>query len=160
MRLLLLASALPLLAAASPRAVPPSPAGFRIEDLAWMAGDWKVARVDGSGEEHWIAPAGGLMLGLLREIDRGKAHFFEFLRIEQRGEDVFYVAQPEGRPGTDFKQIEGRENEALFENPAHDFPRRILYRRELRATLYARAEGEEGGKPRVVEYRWTKVSGR
>ncbi|MGH7150397.1 MAG: DUF6265 family protein [Planctomycetota bacterium] len=154
MRRLLLASALPLLSAASPRAVHPSPAGFRVESLAWMAGAWREARGNGSSEEHWIAPAGGLMLGVNRQIAGGKAAFFEFLRIEQRGEEVYYVAQPKGRAGTDFKQVGGKENEALFENPEHDFPRRLLYRREADDSLFARAEGEEGGKTRVLEYRW------
>ena len=160
MRRLLLASALPLLSAVSPGPTPPSHDGFHVEALAWMAGAWKEAKGNGSSEEHWIAPAGGLMLGVNRQVAGGKAVFFEFLRIEQRGEEVFYVAQPKGRAGTDFQQVEGKENEATFENPEHDFPRRILYRREGKGSLYARAEGEEGGNARVLEYRWRADSGR
>jgi hypothetical protein len=38
--------------------------------------------------------------------------------------------------------------------------RRLLYRRESKDSLHARAEGEEGGKPRVLEYRWKADAGR
>ncbi len=34
----------------------------------------------------------------------------------------------------------------VFENPQHDFPQRILYRKNPDGTLHARAEGERNGK--------------
>ncbi|MBM4165446.1 MAG: MFS transporter [Ignavibacteria bacterium] len=38
----------------------------------------------------------------------------------------YYIARPRGNPPTHFKLISSTENEAIFENKAHDFPQRII----------------------------------
>lgn len=123
--------------------------------LRWIAGSWSGPVGRAQTEEHWIAPAGGAMLGVSRTIARERMVAFEFLRIEKRGEDTFYVAQPNGRPPTDFKLTRITGNEAVFENPQHDHPKLISYRLEGE-TLIARIEGDEGGKHKVQEFRLTR----
>lgn len=58
-----------------------------------------------------------------------------------------YIAQPGGKPPTAFKRTAGGETWARFENPDHDFPQRIEYRREgdrLHAEVAGRGKnGEE-----------------
>jgi hypothetical protein len=54
---------------------------------------------------------------------------FEFLRIVERDGGLVYVAQPNGRPPTDFVLTELTGDSATFENPAHDFPKTIRYAR-------------------------------
>ena len=50
---------------------------------AWMAGSWCAHRPTEVIEEVWLAPAGGLMLGMARTTPRsGQRTQFEFLRIE------------------------------------------------------------------------------
>jgi len=71
----------------------------------------------------------------------GARVFAEALRIEARAEGVFYVATPEGEPTTAFRLTRGTDAEAVFENPAHDFPTRITYRREGADGLVAVVEG-------------------
>lgn len=116
--------------------------------LAWLAGAWRGAGT----EEVWLAPAGGLMPGLNRTVHEGRASF-EFLRIEQRPDGIAYVASPGGGPPTTFRLVAQAEREAVFEDPAHDFPRRITYRRQD-DRLHVRLEGVEGGKPRVLTFEW------
>ena len=41
-----------------------------------------------------------------------------------------YIAQPGGQPPTHFARTDGGENWVRFENPEHDFPQRIEYRRD------------------------------
>ena len=50
--------------------------------------------------------------------------------LRARPGGVFYVATPEGEGTTAFRLTRAVDGEALFENPAHDFPTRIRYRRE------------------------------
>lgn len=51
-----------------------------------------------------MAPAGGSMIGMGRTVSGGHTIEFEYLRIEERGGQIYYVASPKGRcPGTDFK---------------------------------------------------------
>ena len=55
---------------------------------------------------------------------------FEYLRLEQRSEGIYLRRAPEGAvPGTDFKLTSVTTSEAVFENPSHDFPKRIIYRK-------------------------------
>src|SRR5262245_15635489 len=94
-----------------------------IAELAWIAGDWQTAPGGRAQiEEHWIPPAGGTMMGVSRTVAGGKTAEFEFLRVEQREDGIYYVAQPKGRcPATDFKLTRVTAQEAIFENPTHDF---------------------------------------
>lgn len=103
----------------------------KITDLAWLVGDWRTAaggrrQVD----EHWTVPAGGVMMGVSRTVSGGKMSEFEFLRIVERADGIFYIAQPNGRaPGTEFKLTKVSAEQATFENPQHDFPKRIMYKK-------------------------------
>src|SRR5262249_54084426 len=79
---------------------------FKIEDLSWISGDWETAPGRGQIDEHWTTVAGGSMIGMSRTVAGGKTVFFEYLRIEARGADIYYVAHPKARtPGTDFKLV-------------------------------------------------------
>ena len=121
--------------------------GPTISDVSWIAGDWQTP----SGgrrqiEEHWTTAAGGSMMGVSRTIAGDKTVEFEYLRIEQRADGVYYVAHPKARcPGTDFKLTRASATEAVFENPQHDFPKRIIYRK-TEDGLTASIDGGEGSK--------------
>jgi len=124
-----------------------------LEGLRFIEGDWSGESGKARIEEHWIEAAGGTMLGISRTIVSGKTVAFEFLRIEAREDGVFYVAQPNGRPGTDFKLTKESAGEAVFENPQHDHPKVIRYRlRE--GMLVAEVEGDEGKQ----EFRFRRSS--
>ena len=65
------------------------------------------------------------------------------MRIEPRGEGLVFIAQPSGRPPTQFVSSTITANRIVFENLAHDFPKRIVYWREG-DQLCARVEGDGG----------------
>ncbi|HYH10614.1 MAG TPA: DUF6265 family protein [Thermoanaerobaculia bacterium] len=122
---------------------------------AWLSGHWS-ATIDGvQMEEYWTTPAGGLLLGVHRDI-RAKKTSFEFMRIESRGEQLVFVAQPSGRPPTEFPSTAVSAHRIVFENPSHDFPKRIVYWRDG-DQLCARVEGdgEEG-----EQWCWKRASSR
>ena len=85
-----------------------------------------------------------MMLGVSRTVVGDKAVGFEFLRVEARPEGVYYVAQPNGRAGTEFKLTKLEGESAVFENPEHDHPKIIRYRKNEDGSLTARIEGDEG----------------
>jgi hypothetical protein len=121
---------------------------WSISDLAWMSGDWQTdANGRAVSEEHWTRPRGGSMIGMSRTLVRDKMVSFEFLRLEQRPDGIYYVASPNGRcPATDFKLTGLSGEEAVFENPEHDFPKRIIYRRSSNGDLAAETDGGPGTK--------------
>jgi hypothetical protein len=147
---LALAALLPVAAgAADPHA------GF--ERLAFLVGSWEASSETSSSEEHWLPPKGGVMLGLHRTV-RGEKAFFEYMRIERSADGVLaYVANPMGRAGASFRLIESGDRRAVFARDGGDFPQRIVYRFDDDGILHARIEGEDEGKPRAEEWRWTRA---
>ena len=125
-----------------------------LADISWMAGHWQSAPGGRRQiEEHWTQVAGASMLGMSRTVVGDKTVEFEYLRIEQRADGIYYVAHPKARcPGTDFKLTRASTTEALFENPQHDFPKRIMYRRGANDSLTATIDGGEGMKAITFTY--------
>ena len=98
-----------------------------IGELAWLAGDWVGTAGANTYEERWTPPAAGGMLAVSRTIRDNRMVEFEFLRIVEREGGLVYVAQPGGRPPTDFVLTSLAGRVAVFENRAHDFPKVIRY---------------------------------
>lgn len=119
-----------------------------VNDLAWMTGHWSSGNV----EEIWLAPKADLMLGMSRTIRKNGTAAFEFIRIAKTDDGIAYIAQPGGRPPTSFKLVEVTATRAVFTNPEHDFPKRIVY--ELReGKLCARTDDGKDGP----EWCWGRV---
>jgi hypothetical protein len=135
------------------QAAPEPAAGPDVAALAWMTGSWGASEGATDTEEHWTAPKAGTLLGMNRTTRGGKTAMFEFLRIEARPDGIFYMASPGGRPPTPFKLKEAQKERAVFENPEHDFPQRVLYWKDG-ASLCARIEGTRKGKPASQEWCW------
>jgi hypothetical protein len=126
-----------------------------IDALSWLAGSWSGESGGILMEEHWTAPKGNSMVGMHRDVGKGRTMLFEFLRIEQKGDQIVYLSMPNGRsPATAFPLKELSGTRVVFENPAHDFPQRIIYWKDGN-DLRARIEGTMDGKPGSEEWRWS-----
>ena len=158
MHKLLLTLAVVLLSAAAQAQAPT--AKPTLQDLAWLAGHWRIEQGDRLVDEQWMAPAGGLMMGMARNVQGGKVREYEFtlLRQEPNG-DILYIASPSKQSETAFRLTSLRNGEAVFENPEHDFPKKIVYARQPDGSLLAAIEGPgRDGKPRRVEYPYKRVT--
>lgn len=135
-----------------------SPQTPTLADVSWIAGDWQTAPGGRAQiEEHWTNVAGNSMMGMSRTVAGEKTVEFEYLRLEQRADGVYYVAHPKARcPGTDFKLTRASATEAVFENPQHDFPKRIIYRKSGDDSLSASIDGGEGTKARTFSFQRIK----
>jgi len=125
----------------------PAPAKGSIASVAWMEGTWVNATGSTIVEEHWTPPAGGAMLAVSRTIANGALAEFEFLRIVERGGGLVYIAQPNGRPPTEFTMTKVDARSVTFENPQHDFPTTIRYEKRTDGTLVASIAGAGGARP-------------
>jgi hypothetical protein len=47
--------------------------------------------------------------------------------------------------------------EIVFEDPEHDFPQKITYRRSGADSLYARVEGDRNGRQQPIDYAFKRV---
>lgn len=130
----------------APAPLAPSAPDDPLDSLAWLAGTWVSDEPDGPRTvEHWLAPDGGTMLGVSRTAHAGRTVFFEYLRIEAQADGPAYLASPRGQdPPTRFATTASGPGFVTFENPTHDFPQRIEYRREG-DRLQMRISGVQGG---------------
>jgi len=120
------------------------PARASIAQVAWIAGTWSGGAGGATFEERWTPPAGGAMLAVSRTLKGDRMVAFEFLRIVERSAGLVYIAQPDGRPPTDFVLTEITSDSATFENPSHDFPKMIRYAKQPDGSLEARIS--DGGQ--------------
>ena len=105
-----------------------------------------------------MRPRGGAMLGMSRTIRRDTMVEYEHLRIHDRGGKAVYVAMPSGQAMTEFEAVTTSDSLVTFENAAHDFPQRIIYRRRGADSVIARIEGTRGGQMRGVDFPFTRVA--
>lgn len=121
--------------------------------LAWLAGCWASERGEPGSVEQWMPLAGGTMLGMSRTVKNGRTLEHEFLQIRTTTENrVVYIAEPSGQKRTVFELLRMDEREVVFENLAHDFPQRVIYRRGEGGQLAARIEGLRNGVMRGVDF--------
>lgn len=127
----------------------PPPAAATVEAAAWLAGCWEVASPDGANvaEEQWMAPRGGLMVGMTRSVRGGEARGWELLTLRVEDERLVYHAVPSGQAATDFPARTVGKDRLEFVNAAHDFPRKIVYTRvdadRVDAAVFGEADADE-----------------
>lgn len=137
-------------------ALTPPPSPPKLDQLGWLAGHWvsvddKNGRVD---EETWMQPADGLMPGMHRSHGGGRPPFFEHLRMVVQEGAIRYIASPAGKGETSFRLSSLGRQRVVFENPTHDYPRRITYWLDKDGEqLHARID--EGGEKPVKIREWT-----
>ena len=129
---------------AGPRTSAKPAAEADIAQISWLAGSWVGAT---GSEERWTGAASGSMIGVGRTLRKGEMVEFEFLCIVERGGTLVYQAMPGGRmPATEFT-LSGIDPTAVtFENPAHDFPKKIRYSLQPDGTLEAVTSGAPGSR--------------
>jgi hypothetical protein len=148
------------LALAAVAAAPTEPPVGQLADLAFLQGTWRVEQNGVVTEETWIPPAGGTMLGVGRTIRGERTVFFEFLRLEQRDDGVFYIAAPRGQGATEFKLTVAdiAAGRFVFENPSHDFPQQISYERQPDGqSVRASISGLRRGQPATESWEYRRA---
>jgi len=101
-----------------------------LESFAFMQGCWRGGQTDGPlSEEYFSIDGAGTMMGWSRTTRNGRLDGFEFIRIVREGADIVYEVWPDGvRSPARFVLTDIVDQaQATFEDPDHDFPRRIRY---------------------------------
>jgi hypothetical protein len=143
-------------AAALSIATVPAGAPPHAADFDWIGGSWCGKSGADLTEEHWLPARGGMLIGVGRTTQGERVAHFEFMRIVARDSQASYVAQPDGGSAVEFKWTAGGRDWARFENPTHDFPKRVEYRR-TGDHLHAHIAGPgDGGKETVIAFEYDR----
>jgi len=129
----------------------------RVDSVSWMQGCWQLTDGDRVVEEHWTSPKAGIMLGSGRTSRAGTLVGHEFVLLAERDGRLAYEAHPSDQPPTTFMSKELDAASVVFEDPAHDFPQRVGYRRVGPDRLLAWIEGSVSGKPRRVDFPFHRI---
>ena len=122
-------------------------------DFSWMVGTWSETKDGTTTREMWMPPLDGAMSGVTQTNAGGKLVSIEVASITTEPAGVTFTARPQCQPPTAFVLKSGKSGEAVFENPAHDFPQRVIYRR-CGQDLCARIEGTMDGKAQAMDWRY------
>lgn len=117
--------------------------------VQWMLGVWKINTPQGTVVEIWETKNDSTLQGRSVFVKTNNDTIpQERIEMAFRNGEWFYIPtvsnQNQGKP-VSFKVIFIRGNEFVSENPAHDFPQRIAYRR-IKQTMYASIEGKRNGR--------------
>ena len=125
--------------------------------IAWLAGCWRAGSGPSVVEEQWMAPRAGVMLGMSRAVEGGHLSSTETVLLRERDGRLVYTVTPSAQATTDFTSTAVSDTEVVFENPAHDFPQRIVYRRVGADSLHARIDGPRDGRTRVFAFAYARA---
>jgi hypothetical protein len=127
-----------------------------VAKLSWIAGSWVEEKGGVTTRETWLPPLGGVMAGA-GQTNRGtRPPRVEHMKITAEPGGATFTAIVPGQPATPFVLLPGKDGEAVFENKAHDFPQRVIYRR-CGEDLCARVEGVIKGKAQAEAWRYRRL---
>jgi hypothetical protein len=128
-----------------------------IDKVGWLQGCWQLTSGERVVEEQWMAPRGKSILGMGRTVRGDTLVEYESVLIKQQDGRLAYQAHPSGQPSATFLASTATDAEVVFENPTHDFPQRVGYRRDGPDSLVAWIDGVREGKTRKVEFPYRRT---
>jgi len=118
------------------------------EAFKWLTGTWKISTGNNLIIEQWKVTNDSTLTGNASLIKNGRDTIpQETIELAYRNGDWYYIPtvsdQNNNKP-VKFKIVFLKAAEFIGENPVHDFPQRIAYRR-VKQQLFASIEGKKNG---------------
>jgi len=138
---------------------------FTTKNVAWFAGHWRSPASEKKlAEEQWTDAAGGAMVGMFRLVNADMPVIYEFLLIEETTDGV-YMRLRHFKPAMEevekepirLKLVKATSHEAVFENPDHEKPKRITYRRTKAEHLTVTVDTMRDGKAATFALKFDRV---
>ena len=98
------------------------------------------------------------MLGMARTVRDDRMTEYELVLITAQEGRLAYKAHPSGQSSATFVSTTASESAVVFENPEHDFPQTVGYRRQGADLLQAWIEGRIKDRPRRVDFAYQRVA--
>jgi hypothetical protein len=120
-------------------------------EFGWLIGTWQENE---NSFEVW-KDEGNFLSGSSYKIDKARNKTVtEEIKLIKKGNDFYYVPDVAGPQGPiEFKITSFDKNSFIAENPAHDFPKKIIYKKindqQLEATI--------SGGSKSISYSFKKI---
>lgn len=138
----------------------PAPKRFeKLEKARWLIGNCENLVDDAHFTEIWRQKNDSTFLGRSFVTMKKDTVFAESVDMVQRNDSLFYVVsakgQNNGKP-VPFYLTKAANNELVFENPKHDFPTKITYKKITDDLMLATISGIRDGRPDSDEYEYKR----
>ena len=128
----------------------------KLEKMNWLLGNWKNEMPEGVLTETWTKENDSTFSGTTYFIINKKDTVHsEAIILKQLNDELIYRPTVKGQNNdepVDFKLSSESENSFSFENPKHDYPQKIVYKKVNETYLVATISGMQQGKQSSDSY--------
>jgi len=131
----------------------------QLEKINWLIGNWENKMPNGTLKEIWIKENDSMFSAKSYYIKEEDTLHNETILLTQKNDVITYSAKIIGEnndKSIDFKLTSMTENNCVFENPSHDYPQKIMYKKASNNNLIATISGIQQGKQSTENYSMKK----
>lgn len=132
-----------------------------LHKLQWLLGTWETKTSKGSLYETWKRKSPTEFLGKSYYLKSKDTLLFESVRLIEKDKKLHYIVSVKNHNNelpVDFISKEIKDPASLlFENPAHDFPQAISYKKQGKDSLIAEISGMMNGRMANQKFPMRKV---
>lgn len=125
-----------------------------------LSGIWKRDVTKGMNHEFWNKISESEMKGAAYHINGTDTLLRETVALTFKEGEIKYIVTAYGQNDNSaipFKLIKIENSVFSFENPDHDFPKKIIYDISNKYTLKAVIEGKIGGSLKKIDYNFIRI---
>ena len=138
--------------------------GQDIQDLSqfeFMLGTWSAEFPSGAYYESWTKESDTKFTGAAYTMRDGDSTLSETLSLEILDdgvhEGVYYIALPVLQDTTYFEMVAGTNEDAEFQNPNHDFPQIIAYKKVDADRMYVVIGSLDPNVDKQIDFNFIRV---
>ncbi|MBS1774488.1 MAG: hypothetical protein JST82_16645 [Bacteroidetes bacterium] len=134
--------------------------GIKMNEISWLIGGWQMNMPDGKIIESWQQVNDTFFIGTSSFINiTGDTEEHESIRLLLQNDTLYYMPTVSNQNKS--KEIVFKMNpnskELLFENPEHDFPKYILYKKQSDSTIYACVSDGLTNSSKKLEFNYQRI---
>lgn len=131
-----------------------------LEKANWFLGEWGSKSAEGELTERWNKENDSVYHGESYFVVGGKDTVFsEHVRLEEADGKLAYIVTVPGQNNEQpvrFDMTSSTDSQVVFENPAHDYPSKIIYNKVGNDSIVAEISGIQKSKPTSEKFRMKK----
>jgi len=131
-----------------------------LEKANWFLGEWANKSEEGELTERWNKENDSVYHGESYFVVGGKDTVFsEHIRLEEADGKLAYIVTVPGQNNEQpvrFDMTSSTDSQIVFENPAHDYPSKIIYNKVGNDSIVAEICGIQKGKPTSEKFEMKK----
>jgi hypothetical protein len=123
--------------------------------MSWLLGSWENKIPNGTLKETWIKENDSTFSAKSYFIKEEDTLHNETILLTQKNDVITYSAKILGENNdkfVDFKLTSTNEKDCVFENPSHEYPQKIVYKKINSTNLVATISGIQQGKQCIDSY--------